>query len=124
MGRLKLFSDDFLDTCRSVTSQYEDVCGRWSQAGQLNHMHDEISEISDTLRNKNKKYGEFNSKEYQIKLLDEIADYFLVGMPLLNMLDITNDELNTAIENKLKIVSERVMNLRSKQRSPKEVEQE
>ena len=108
---MKPFDDRFLDDCKVVTEKYDKLMGSWGIDSQLLHIHSEISEVKDILRNKNCKYGQFESTEYRLKLLDEIADVFLTSFSLTNILEISNEDLNMAIMTKLGIVQNRVSNL-------------
>lgn len=107
----RIFSLEFLKHCQRITERYDKACGKWSLADQLNHIHDEVSEVSDVLRNKKEKYGKTGSIEYNDKLLDEIADVFLTTISLTNILDLAPDKINEAVQKKIKIVEQRAMEL-------------
>jgi len=106
-----LFDDDFLNECKKITEKYDKLCGKWSFADQLNHIHDEVSEVSDVIRNKKDKYGIKGTAQYDLKLLDEVADVFLTTISLVNILEVSNTSLNYAIWKKLEIVGKRVQEL-------------
>lgn len=105
------FNNEFLDKCRKVTGEYEKICGRWTKADQLNHIHDEVSEVSDCLRNKKNKHGKVGTIGYKINLEDEIVDVLLTTISLANILDVDNDSLNFAMSRKLNVVNKRVQEL-------------
>lgn len=104
-------NNEFLDKCRKVTGEYEKICGRWTNADQLNHIHDEVSEVSDCLRNKKDKYGKKGTIGYKINLEDELADVFLTTISLTNILQVDNDSINFALNRKLNVVNKRVQEL-------------
>ncbi len=108
---MKPFDDRFLDDCKFVTEKYDKLMGSWSQDSHLLHIVTEIAEVKDVLRNKREKYGRYDSAEYRLKLLDEIADVFLTSLSLTNILEISNEDLNMAIMTKLGIVQNRVSQL-------------
>jgi NTP pyrophosphatase (non-canonical NTP hydrolase) len=98
------FDLEFLETCREITRAYEETSGRWSYQDQLNHIHDEVSEVSDVIRNKNEKYGKISSFEYKKKLFEEVADIVLTTLTLKDIIGITDQEMNESLITKLQIL--------------------
>jgi NTP pyrophosphatase (non-canonical NTP hydrolase) len=109
----ELISYDFLDECNQITQEYEKKCGRWSLDSQLLHIVTEIAEFKDVVRNKNEKYGKEYSNEYGDKLLDEFADIILTTLATANFLAISPASINQALDKKLQIVKERVLELKA-----------
>ncbi len=105
---MKPFDDLFLNECKAITEKYDKIMGTWSVDSGILHVHSELSEVKELLRNKRGKYGRPDSTEYKMKLLDEIADVFLTTISLTNILGISNEDLNMALTTKLSIVKNRV----------------
>ena len=105
------FDVEFLTKCRETTERYEKICGRWAIPDQLNHIHDEVSEVSDVIRNKKEKYGKNGSVEWAQALGDELADVILSTISLVNILKINDMWFNDHIEKKLGVVQFRVKEL-------------
>jgi NTP pyrophosphatase (non-canonical NTP hydrolase) len=114
------FSEEFLKRAREITEGYDKACGSWSQDSQLLHIISEVTEVKDVLRNKNSKYGQTYSKEFMDNLFDELADIFLTSISLVNILGIKDNDLNKAINRKLKIVEERLEVIKINARQKKE----
>jgi NTP pyrophosphatase (non-canonical NTP hydrolase) len=95
---------EFLTTCEEITREYEKLWGRRNIDSQLLHIVTEIAEVKDVLRNKNDKYGEFDTIQWRKHLLDEMADVLLTFIPLKDILNITHEEINKAIRTKLQII--------------------
>ena len=108
---MKPFDDLFLNECKTVTEAYDKLIGNWSIDSQVLHIHSEVSEVKDVLRNKKEKYGSLDSQEYKLKLLDEVADIFLTSLSLTNILGISNQDLDIALVTKLAVVKNRVREL-------------
>ena len=100
------FNDEFLKDCRNITEKYDKIMGTWSIDSGILHVHSELSEVKDVLRNKNHKYG--YGLEHRFKLLDELADVFLTTISLVNILGIVDEDLNRALLKKLEVVQKRV----------------
>ena len=107
------FDNEFLKECRNVTEKYDKIMGTWSIDSGILHIHSELSEVKDVLRNKNHKYG--YGLEHQFKLLDELADVFLTTISLVNILGIVDQDLNTALQKKLEVVKKRVAVIEAQQ---------
>lgn len=101
-------NEEFVKRAIHVTEEYEKLWGRWHSDSQLLHIITEIAEVKDVLRNKNKKYGNFDSPEFKATLLDELADVGLTWLATNGFLRITSEELNDALEKKLKVVENRL----------------
>lgn len=105
----KIFNDAFLNQCKKITERYDKIYGSWNRDSGLLHIISEVCETKDVLRNKNFRYG--HNQAYQDILLSEIADIFLTSISLTNILNISNDELNSAIEKKLEVIESRIESL-------------
>ena len=110
---MKPFDYLFLNECKAVTEAYDKLMGSWGVDSQLLHIHSEVSEVKDVLRNKRGKYGTPDSTEYKLKLLDEVADIFLTSLSLTNILGVSNEDLNMALTTKLAVVKNRVKELQA-----------
>lgn len=120
---------EFLDRCAMITEAYDRIMGGWELDSQLLHIITEVAEFKDVLRNKqDKKTGKFKygkplSPEWYEKFYDELADIHLTVFSTDNFLnnleydgvkiDVSAEKLNQAINKKLEIVYQRVLELQN-----------
>lgn len=66
--------NQILQRARIVHEWYREHEKSWNQFEQNAHVHREVSEVWEVLRNKDSKFGVTFSEEWEKNLLDEISD--------------------------------------------------
>lgn len=81
----------------------------WNQFEQNAHVHAEVSEVWEVLRNKNKKFGDTFSNEWENQLLDEISDVIISAMTHALDLHIPSFKIEQSLERTLRKIENRTI---------------
>lgn len=101
---------DLLARSQKVHEFYKADSKTWGPFEQIAHVHAEVSEVWDALRNKNQKYGVLMSPEWKAHLLDEIADVVISGLTTALDLKFDHAEIEAALERTLQKIEKRTWN--------------
>lgn len=97
---------EIFDRTKKVTDYYIKTHGEWSPQEQIAHIHAEVSEVWDVLRNKDQRYG--IGQTLLNHFLEENSDVFLTVVTLLQLVHTDPDEFERALERTIQKIEKRM----------------
>lgn len=95
-GTGKNMDDKFLDRCKKITVKFEEE-SKWSLQDQLLHIYEEVGEVQECYRT-----GPMSA------LKEELCDVILATITMFHKLDISDEEIQNAMELTLQKVESRL----------------
>ena len=92
---------------RKVHQYYKDHNQTWNPYEQIAHIHAEVSELWEVLRNKDQRYGTTFFNEWNDKLLDEMSDVIVSALTIALDLNFSENDIEKAMERTLRKIEAR-----------------